>query len=190
MRNFRWKSAVFRQNIPRKYLPLCKLYQFFWTSRAYRLGLLNVQPLHEPGELLPGQRLYLLGIPWPLVTAIVQSLVQQHKPVRFSQQSLQPVTPFATKQKQTAGIGVYPKVLLHEWHQTVQALTHIGIAADNVDLLGLTDISQHLSSAPHQARQIVCRCILGKANVDIASTDLNAFFVNRRLSLCHRMKVE
>ena len=100
MENRRFSGRIFPENgFPGG------LYQLFRASGTDRLGLLNIQPLHEPGELLPGQRLYFLGIPRPLVTAIVQPLVQQYKAVWFPQQRLQPVTAFAAEQKQAAGIG-------------------------------------------------------------------------------------
>ena len=147
LRNFLWKTAAFQAEYSPKTASLVELYQFFRASGTDRLGLLNIQPLHEPGELLPGQRLYFPGIPWPLVTAIVQPLIQQHKAVWFPQQRLQPVTAFAAEQKQAAGIGIYPKVLLHKRDQTVQSLAHIGVATDNIHVLGLSDISQHLKPA-------------------------------------------
>ena len=142
MENRRFSGRIFPENgFPGG------LYQLFRASGTDRLGLLNIQPLHEPGELLPGQRLYFLGIPRPLVTAIVQPLVQQYKAVWFPQQRLQPVTAFAAEQKQAAGIGIYPKVLLHKRDQAVQSLAHIGVATDNIHVLGLSDISQHLKPA-------------------------------------------
>ena len=71
----------------------------------------------------------------------IQPLVQQYKAVWFPQQRLQPVTAFAAEQKQAAGIGIYPKVLLHKRDQTVQSLAHIGVATDNVDLLKPGDVT-------------------------------------------------
>ena len=147
MRNSLWKTAAFQAEYSPKTASLVELYQLFRAPGTDRPGLLNIQPLHEPGELLPGQRLYFPGIPRPLVTAIVQPLVQQYKAVWFPQQRLQPVTAFAAEQKQAAGIGIYPKVLLHKRDQAVQSLAHIGVATDNIHVLGLSDISQHLKPA-------------------------------------------
>ena len=76
MRNSLWKTAAFQAEYSPKTASLVELYQLFRAPGTDRPGLLNIQPLHEPGELLPGQRLYFPGIPRPLVTAIVQPLVR------------------------------------------------------------------------------------------------------------------
>src|SRR5699024_8396187 len=84
--------------------------------------------------------------------AIVQPLVQQHEAIRFPQKGLQPVAALAAEEKQAAGIRINFEALLYEGNQTVQPLSHIRIAADDVDVSGLSDVPQHLRPAPLPGR--------------------------------------
>ena len=68
-----------------------------------RLGLVDLQPFHQPAVLLRRQLPHLFSVPRPLETPVLQPFVQQHKAVAFPVQRFDPVTPPPAEQEQRIG---------------------------------------------------------------------------------------
>ena len=86
------------------------------------LGLFNLQTWHEPAELLPGGRLYLIPIAWPPETtlyAAIQTFVQQAHAVRFFDKNFYAVTPFSTEKVDGHGIRLCMEHVLDRYAQTI-----------------------------------------------------------------------
>ena len=90
-------------------------------NRLVGFGLIHRKPLREPPKLLPAQVSHLLCCAGPLESAVLDSLVQQHKAVALPQQSLDPVAAPAAEQKQAVGERIQRKLLLYQLGKAVDA---------------------------------------------------------------------
>ena len=68
-----------------------------------RLGLVDLQALHQPAVLLRCQLSHLFSVPRPLKTSVLQPFVQQYEAVAFPVQRFHPVTPPPAEQEQRIG---------------------------------------------------------------------------------------
>jgi len=81
---------------------------------------------HEPVELLPGQLLYFQLISGPAESALdFHTFIQQHKSVRFPEQSFDPVTTFSTEKIQGASPWIHMELILYNSTQPVNGFPHI-----------------------------------------------------------------
>lgn len=120
--------------------------------RTVRLRLLYLQAFHEPPVLLWCQTLHLVLVSRPLVCSAFQALIQENETVPFPVQTLDPVSPPPTKQKQRIGKRVQLELLLYHAGQTIYSFSQICVPAGNVDLIRSGKIVQHVFNV----WQIVC----------------------------------
>ena len=115
------------------------------------------QSAHEPLILFTAHLFELIGIPWPLISSIRQSLIEKEKAIAFPQQSFDPITLRATEQEQCSFIEwVQLECCLYKICQSIDAISQVCSAAGDIDLFELCDISKHwtlpssIASAVHQ----------------------------------------
>ena len=105
-------------------------------------GLVNIDPGHQPVKLPPGKIPDLRLLPGPLIAAADrQALIDQNEAVRFTEQSFDPVPSSSTEKEESTGRRIHLKLVLDNGAESVDGFSHIGIAADNVDLLKSGDIT-------------------------------------------------
>ena len=103
--------------------------------------LININPRHQPVKLPPGKIPDLRLLPGPLITAADrQALIDQNEAVRFVEQGFDPVPSSSTEKEESTGRGIHLKLVFDNGAEPVNGFAHIGIAADNVDLLKPGDI--------------------------------------------------
>ena len=96
---------------------------------------------HEPVELLPGQLLYFQLISGQAESALdFHTFIQQHKSVRFPEQSFDPVTTFSTEKIQGASPWIHMELILYNSTQPVNGFPHIRSACYDIDFIGGCDI--------------------------------------------------
>jgi len=96
---------------------------------------------HEPVELLPGQLLYFQLISGQAESALdFHTFIQQHKSVRFPEQSFDPVTTFSTEEIQGASPWIHMELILYNSTQPVNGFPHIRSACYDIDFIGGCDI--------------------------------------------------
>ena len=106
------------------------------------LGLVDIDPRHQPVKLPPGKIPDLRLLPGPLIAAMDrQPLVDQNKAIRFTEQSFDPVPSSSTEKEESTGRRIHLKLVFDNGAESVNGFPHIGIAADNVDLLKPGDIT-------------------------------------------------
>ena len=107
------------------------------------LWLVDIQPAHQPVELLPGQVSDLRSLPGPAIASLYsgEPLVDQDISVRFFQERLDAVRPPAAKQEERVPGGVHLKLVLNDGDQTIYGFAHVGVATDDVDPVDTGDIS-------------------------------------------------
>ena len=93
-------------------------------TRSFRrlecLWLFDFKPGHEPVELLPGQLFYFQLISGPAESALdFHTFIQQHKSVRFPEQSFDPVTTFSTEKIQGTSPWIHMELILYNSTQPV-----------------------------------------------------------------------
>ena len=75
--------------------------------------LFDFNPGHEPVELLPCQLFYFQLISGPAESALdFHTFIQQHKSVRFPEQSFDPVTTFSTEKIQGTSPWIHMELIL------------------------------------------------------------------------------
>ena len=114
-------------------------------TRSFRrfecLGLFDFKPGHEPVELLPGQLFYFQLISGPAESALdFHTFIQQHKSVRFPEQSFDPVTTFSTEKIQGTSSWIHMELILYNSTQPVNGFPHIRSACYDIDFIGGCDI--------------------------------------------------
>lgn len=120
---------------------------FFEKSRCFSLrfeglGLVNIDPRHQPVKLPPGKIPDLRLLPGPLIAAADrQALIDQNEAIRFTEQGFDPVPSSSTEKEESTGRRIHLKLVLDNGAKSVNGFPHIGIAADNVDLLKPGDIT-------------------------------------------------
>lgn len=96
---------------------------------------------HEPVELLPGQLLYFQLISGPAESALdFHTFIQQHKSVRFPEQSFDSVTTFSTGKIQGASPWLHMELILYNSTQPINGFPHIRSACYDIDFIGGCDI--------------------------------------------------
>ena len=120
---------------------------FLLESRYFSLcfegfGLVKIDPRHQPVKLPPGKVPDLRLLPGPLIAAADrQTLIDQDEAVRFLEQGLDPVPSSSTEKEESTGRRIHLKLILDNGTESVNGFPHIGVAADNVDLLKSGDIA-------------------------------------------------
>ena len=99
-------------------------------TRSFRrlecLWLFDFKPGHEPVELLPGQLFYFQLISGPAESALdLHTFIQQHKSVRFPEQSFDPVTTFSTEKIQGTSPWIHMELILYNSAQPVPLCIHL-----------------------------------------------------------------
>ena len=106
------------------------------------LGLVDIDPRHQPVKLPPGKIPDLRLLPGPLIAAADrQPFVDQNEAVRFAKQGFDPVPSSSTKKEESTGRRVHLKLVFDNGAESVNGFPHIGVATDNVDLLKSGDIT-------------------------------------------------
>ena len=115
---------------------------FMQSFRRFEcLGLFDFKPGHEPVELLPGQLFYFQLISGPAKPALnFHTFIQQHKSVRFPEQSFDPVTTFSTEKIQGTSLWIHMELILYNSAQPVNGFPHIRSACYDIDFIGGCDI--------------------------------------------------
>ena len=114
-------------------------------TRSFRrfecFWLFDFKTGHEPVELLPGQLLYFQLISGPAESALdFHTFIQQHKSVRFPEQSFDPVTTFSTEKIQGTSPWIHMELILYNSTQPVNGFPHIRSACYDIDFIGGCDI--------------------------------------------------
>ena len=92
-------------------------------------------------SLLPGQLLYFQLISGQAESALdFHTFIQQHKSVRFPEQSFDPVTTFSTEKIQGASPWIHMELILYNSTQPVNGFPHIRSACYDIDFIGGCDI--------------------------------------------------
>ena len=103
--------------------------------------VVRFQAGHEPVELLPGQLFYFQLISGPAKPALnFHTFIQQHKSVRFPEQSFDPVTTFSTEKIQGTSPWIHMELILYNSTQPVNGFPHIRSACYDIDFIGGCDI--------------------------------------------------
>ena len=115
---------------------------FMQSFRRFEcLWLFDFKPGHEPVELLPGQLFYFQLISGPAESALdLHAFIQQHKSVRFPEQSFDPVTTFSTEKIKGASPWLHMELILYNSAQPVNRFPHIRSACYDIDFIGGCDI--------------------------------------------------
>ena len=119
---------------------------FFEKSRCFSLcfeglGLVDIDPRHQPVKLPPGKIPDLRLFSGPLISAADrQALIDQNEAVRFTEQGFDPVPSSSTEEEESTGRRIHLELVLDNSAESVNGFPHISVAADNVDLLKSGDI--------------------------------------------------
>ena len=105
-------------------------------DRLHSFWLMDGETLYEPAELLLGEFHQIFRSVWPLIPAIFQSLIQQQESSLIPQESLDPVFPSATEQKEGGLMGIQTETGSHQSGQAVDGFPHIRISTGQVDMVG------------------------------------------------------
>ena len=114
---------------------------FFEKSRCFSLcfeglGLIDIDPRHQPVKLPPGKIPDLRLLPGPLIAAVArQPRLEQKKSTPITEKSSDPGPSSATEKEESTGRRIHLKLILDNGTESVNGFPHIRIAADNVDLL-------------------------------------------------------
>ena len=104
--------------------------------------LVNINPGHHPVKLPPGKIPDLRQLPGPLIAAADrQSLIDQNEAIRFAEQGFDPVPSSSTEKEESTGRRIHLKLVFDNGAESVNRLSHIRVATDNVDLLKSGDIA-------------------------------------------------
>ena len=77
------------------------------------LGLIDIDPRHQPVKLPTGKIPDLRLLPGPLIAAADrQTLIDQDEAVRFLEQGLDPVPSSSTEKEESTGRGIHLKLVL------------------------------------------------------------------------------
>ncbi len=102
----------------------------------HRFWLMDGEPFCEPAELLLGEFYQIFRSVWPLIPAIFQPLVQQQESSLIPQESLDPVFPSPTEQKEGRLMGIQMETGGHQSGQPVDGFPHIRVSTGQVDMVG------------------------------------------------------
>lgn len=105
-------------------------------GRLHSFWLMDGETLYEPAELLLGEFHQIFRSVWPLIPAIFQSLVQQQESSLIPQESLDPVFPSATEQKEGRLMGIQMETGSHQSGQAIDGFPHIRVSTGQVNMVG------------------------------------------------------
>ena len=106
------------------------------------LGLVDIDPRHQPVKLPPGKIPDLRLLSGPLIAAADrQPLIDQNEAVRFAEQGFDSVPSSSSEKEKSTGRQIHLKLVFDNGAESVNGFPHIGVAADNVDLLKSGDIT-------------------------------------------------
>ena len=106
---------------------------FFEKSRCFSLcfeglGLIDIDPRHQPVKLPPGKIPDLRLLPGPLIAAADrQPLVDQNEAVRFPEQGFDPVPSSSAEKEESTGRGIHLKLVFDHSAESVNGFPHIRI---------------------------------------------------------------
>lgn len=110
-------------------------------QRLECLWLLDLQPGHEPVELLPGELSYLILVPWPPEPAIDREpFIQKDDAVFFIQDRLDSVMAPSAEEEQGIIFFAHKELIFDNGTESVDLFAHIGTAAHDIDRINLADI--------------------------------------------------
>ena len=115
-----------------------------WFSAGLdRLWLFNVQSAEQPVQLPPGNCLSFWTLPWPTIASLcnIQSLVKEHISIRFTEQDLDPVTPFTAEKEQGWLIRIHGKFVPDNAAETIDRFAHVCCATYDIDVVRHGDIA-------------------------------------------------
>lgn len=100
-----------------------------FSLRFEGLGLVNIDPRHQPVKLPPGKIPDLRLLPGPLIAAADrQALIDQNEAVRFTEHGFDPVPSSSTEEEESTGRRIHLKLVLDNGAESVNGFPHIGIA--------------------------------------------------------------
>src|SRR5690606_10542998 len=105
--------------------------------------LLNGQTFEQPSKLLLGQILYLLFVSWPLQLPAVQPLIEHRETVAVEIQTFVAVLLPTSEQEDGIAIGIQLKGVLDQCCQSINPFSHIGLPANDIDVLDLGVVLSH-----------------------------------------------
>lgn len=117
------------------------LYTMLSPVRQMRFGLFDFQFLHEPAVLLRRQLTHFLRASWPLVYALLQTLVEQNESILLPIQRLHPVTLPSAEQKRCIAERIQLELLLHQRSQAVASLAEIRVPTVYILFVGSGEIT-------------------------------------------------
>lgn len=123
-------------------------HQIFGADIFVCFGLNDAQTFHEPTILLWSKLLYFFTGTRPLVSSVLQTLVQQNKSISIPEQGLEPVAPFAAEQKDRLLTRIQLELLPYLRCQPVDSAARICVSAGNIYRFDLTQIQVFISAAP------------------------------------------
>ena len=106
---------------------------FFEKSRCFSLcfeglGLVDIDPRHQPVKLPPGKIPDLRLLPGPLIAAADrQALIDQDEAVRFFEQGFDPVPSSSAEKEESTGRGIHLKLVFDHSAESVNGFPHIGV---------------------------------------------------------------
>lgn len=113
-----------------------------WKPKLFRTSvwLVDINPRHQPVELLPCEAAYLGLISGPTVVSLGgQPFVDQYNTVRLFHYCFDPVTPAATEQEKSMA-DIHGELLLYDCTEPIDRLAHVGPSTDNVDCVYSRDV--------------------------------------------------
>lgn len=100
------------------------------------LFLLDLKTFHQPAKLLPGDGHEFFFGTRPLELAVLQSFVEEKETIAFPKKCFYPIALSAAEDEKSRFEGIHFKSALDQSRKTIDRLTHIGVSACNVYLLG------------------------------------------------------
>ena len=92
------------------------------------LGLIDIDPRHQPVKLPPGKIPDLRLLPGPLIAAMDrQPLVDQNEAIRFTEQGFDPVPSSSTEKEESTGRRIHLKLVFDHGAESVNGFPHIGV---------------------------------------------------------------
>ena len=93
------------------------------------------EAFREPAELLLGDLQQVLGLIWPLVPAIFQTLVEQQEARLVPEQPLDTVFAAATEEEERRLVRIQMELRYDQRREPVDGLAHVRMAAGQIDMV-------------------------------------------------------
>ncbi len=95
------------------------------------LGLIDIDPRHQPVKLPPGKIPDLRLLPGPLIAAADrQPLIDQYEAIRFTEQSFDPIPSSSTEKEESTGRRIHLKLVFDNGAESVNGFPHIRIISE------------------------------------------------------------